>query len=352
LDGEVQAAHVRYEHGPIGLRIGRQLAAGGAARYVRFDGLLLDANLAGGFVAEGYAGLTVLPRWDGRPGYHHLGTAADTLLRDPDALPEPERSGYRLGGGRLGFSAERGQAALSFHEQHQPGGLTRRTLGLDARAFVLEDASLGGSGLVELDARRIQDARLWVDATPARAMDVSVEYLHTEPALFLSRQSVLSVFSTDAYDEAGGSGVVRITNRFALEGSGFVELYDDARRGVRSELAARVLPGTGKRTLVRIAYARVVAPDNGYHALRASLSRRILPVLSGTLEAYSYFYDEPIRGHTTSKVYSGTLSYQAADALSLLWGASLAESPYANFDAQTLIRLVVDFDQSTGSTAR
>ena len=352
FDGDVQAAHVSYEHGPIGLRLGRQEATGGAARYVRFDGLALDANLGAGFVAGGYAGLTALPRWDGQPGYQHLGSAADSLLRDPNALPEPERSGYKLGGGRFGWTAERGQAAVSFHEQHQPGGLTRRTLGLDARAFLLRNAALGGSGLVELDARRIQDARLWVDATPARAMDLSVEYLHTEPALFLSRQSVLSVFSTDAYDEAGGSTIVQVTDRFALEGNGFIELYDDGRRGARSEIAARILPGAGTRTFVRVAYARVVALDNGYHALRASLSRRLLPVLLGTLEAYSYLYDDAILGRTTSEVYVGTLSYQAAEALNLLWGASLAQSPYAEFDAQTLLRVIIDFDHSTWSGAR
>src|SRR5207237_715183 len=92
LDGDVQIANVRYHHGPIALRAGRQNAIGGAARYVRFDGLTLGAALGGGFSIEGYGGFTALPRWDARPGYHHLGAAADSLLRSPDALSEPERS--------------------------------------------------------------------------------------------------------------------------------------------------------------------------------------------------------------------------------------------------------------------
>ena len=349
FDGDVQIANVRYHQGPLSLRLGRQHAVGGAARFVRFDGLALAALLGEGFDAEAYAGLTALPRWNARPGYHTLGSAADSLLRDPDALPDPERSGYWLGGGRLGFASERVNAGVSFHEQHEPAGLARRSLGLDARVLSLPyQATLGGGGILELDARRIQDARLYLDAVPVDFMDVSLEYLHTEPALFLSRQSVLSVFSTDAYEDLTASGTLHAAERFALEGAGSVEFYDDGRRGARSEVAARVVPGPGKRTLVRIAYARVVALDNGYHSLRASLSRRLLAALSGTLEAYFYLYDEAIRDRTTSEVYAGTLSYQATRRLELLWGASLAQSPYARADAQTLVRASYAFDFSRG----
>jgi len=347
LDGDIQTASARYRHGPISLRLGRQHAAGGAARYVRFDGLLAAAELGAGFDAEAYAGFTVLPRWDARPGYHHLGAAADSLLRDPDALAEPDRSGYLLGGGRLGWDSSRASAGLSFHEQHEPDGLARRTLGLDARAALLTDATLGGAARLALDAARIQDARLWVDVTPIDEIDGSLEYLHTEPALFLSRQSVLSVFSTDAYDEVGGSALARLTERVSVEGNGFVEFYSDSRRGARGELAARAFPGAGKRTLVRVAYTRVLAVENGYHSMRASVARRIVPELSGTLEAYAYLYDDPIQNRITSEVYAGTLSYQATRALNVLFGTSLAQSPYAFFDLQTLIRLEVDLDLST-----
>jgi hypothetical protein len=346
LDADLQVANVGYQHAPFSLRAGRQHAAGGAARYVRFDGLMLRADLGAGFDAEGYGGFTVLPRWDARPGYHHLGSASDSLLREPEALPEPERSGHWLSGGRLGWQSSRAHAGLSFHEQHDDG-LSRRTLGVDGRISIVSEASAGAQALFELDALRAQDARLWVDASPLETLDASLEYRHTEPALFLSRQSVLSVFSTDAYDEAGGAAVTRVTDRFSVESAGFVQFYDADRRGARGELAARVLPGAGKRTLVRIEYTRVVVVDNGYHSLRGSLARRIAHDVSGTLEAYAYLYDEAIRGRVTSEVYAGTLSYQVAPDVNVLWGASLAQSPYASFDLQSLVRLEVDLDLSS-----
>jgi len=344
VDGDVQTANVGYRRGPLALRLGRQQVSGGAARYARFDGLLFGADLGEGFDAEGYGGFTVLPRWDARPGYHYLGAPVDAELRSANALPPPERSSRWLAGGRLGWSASGNAVRVSFHEQHEERGLARRNLGVDARAPLLREALVGGSGLVELDAGRVADGRLYCDLTPIRDVLVSVEYLHTEPALFLSRESVLSVFSTDGYDEAGAFANARLDRVFALEGAGFAQFYSDGRPGARGEIAARVTAERGRPSLVRVAYARVLAPDNGYHSLRASLARRMLLWLSGTLEAYAYFYDEAIRGRRVSSVYAGTLTYQPSTSWSALWGASLAQSPYARFDAQTQLSLAYDFD--------
>jgi hypothetical protein len=352
FDGDLQTANATARFQALSLRLGRQQAAGGAARYVRFDGATLGADLGAGFDAEAYGGFTVLPRWNAKPGYHHLGSAADSLLKDPEALPDPERSGHVLGGGRFGWASQRARVQASFHEQHEPAGLTRRTIGLGGQAYFLREAAFGANALMELDARRLQEGRVWIEATPAAPIDASIEYLRSEPALFLSRQSVLSVFSTDAYDEVGGSVVFRVTDRLAFEGNSALELYDADRRGARGEIAVRVFPGAGRKTLVRTGYTRVLAVGNGYHSLRASLARRIVPTLTGTLEAYSYLYDEPIQNRTTSEVYGGSLSYQAADAVNLLWGASVAQSPYAAFDAQTIVRVTYDWDLAARSGAR
>ncbi len=352
FDGDVQTANAGYEQGPLSLRLGRQHVAGGAARYARFDGLRLGALLGAGLDIEAYGGLTVLPRWDARPGYHQLGAAADSLLREPEALPEPERSGQRLAGGRIGWTARRSRAGASFHEQHEAADLGRRSFGVDGRASVSDDVALGGSGVLELDAGRVSDGRLWLDAAPARELDVSAEVLHAEPALFLSRQSVLSVFSTDAYEDLVGSARLHATRRLTLEGSGSVQLYDATRRGGRGEIAARVLGDARGRTHVRLGYARVLAVDNGYNSLRLSLSHRIVPAVSGTLEAYAYLYDAPILERSSSEIYSGTLAWQVSRVLGLSWGASLAQSPYASFDAQTLARVSCDFDLSAGGAER
>ena len=348
FDGDVQTASLRYHQGPFWVRLGRQQANGGAARFARFDGVMLGGQQTLGWFAAAYAGFTVLPRWDQRPGYHHLGSAADSLLRDPPA--EPARSRNWVAGGRVGYGTARLSASASVHEQRDAALLSHRSLGVDGRATLSDRAAAGGSALIELDAKRLASARLWLDTTPHPLLDLSAEFFRVEPALLLSRQSVLSVFSTANYDELGGSASLRILRELRLDTNGYVELYDGSRPGARSEVAARLLLDQTRPTVVRLAYARVLAPDNGYHSVRLSLSRRLRPRLTSTLEAYGYFYDRPVLGYVTSSVYAGTLSYQALSALDVMFGGSLAQSPYAAFDAEALLRVSYAFEAAPRRT--
>jgi hypothetical protein len=346
LDGDVQTAAVTYRHAPALLRLGRQQFVGGAARFTRFDGALLGAELGAGFSAEAYAGLTVRPRWDARPGYHHLGSDADSLLRDPQAYQQPNRSGDWLAGARLGFSAPAFSASGSFHEQREHGDLAHRNLGLDARADLAKAVVLSGSAILDADSGRLADSRFWADASPWKPLSLSVEYLHTHPALWLSRQSVLSVFTTDRFDEVGAMATLHPVQGLTLEGSGFVTLYDDNRPGTRSEGTLRLVADS--RTVLRSSYVRLLAPSNGYHSLRTSLSRQLPWQTSATFEAYAYLYDHAVLGYRSSSVYAATLAYEPSVAWRFSWGASLARTPYAALDAQTLLRVVYDF----GNVAR
>jgi len=350
LDGDVQTAFVNYRHDSMLARFGRQQFVGGAARFARFDGVLLGAELGAGFSAQAYAGLTVLPRWNARPGYHHLGSDADSLLRDAQAFQQPQRGGYWLGGGRLSYSSHAFSASGSFHEQREHGDLAHRNLGLDGRANVSSALLFSGSAVLDADSGRLADSRLWADVTPFEALGLSLEYVHTHPALWLSRQSVLSVFSTDRFDELGGTASVRALGPVSLEGASFLTLYDDNRPGGRVEGTVRLRADA--RTLLRLTYVRLLAPSNGYHSLRSSLSRALFGRTSASLEAYAYLYDHAVLGYATSSVYSGTLSYAPTAALSVLWGASLSRSPYAALDAQTLLRVAYEFGYSNRGVFR
>jgi hypothetical protein len=343
LDGDVQTAFATLRHGPGFARLGRQHVVGGAARFSRFDGILAGAALGRGFEVEGYAGLTVLPRWDARPGYHHLGAGADTLLRGAEAVEQAERAGHWLSGARLGYRSTVLSGSLSFHEQRERGDIARRNLGLDARAQAAW-AALGLSTILDTDSLRLADARVWSDLALSDALTLSVEYLHTEPALWLSRQSVLSVFSTDRFDETGGLATLALSRAVSLEGAAFLSIYDEHRPGARSEGTLRLVPDP--RSLVRLSYVRVLAPRNGYHALRTSLSRRLLAATVGTLELYGYFYDHAVQSYRTSSVYAATLSRRLSTPWDLLLGGSLARTPYAGLDAQVLLRLSYAVDPS------
>jgi hypothetical protein len=247
-------------------------------------------------------------------------------------------------GGRFGYQARNISGSLSFHDEQATAGVDRRNLGLDLGAQPLDEASLGASALLELDSLRFASARLWVDASPHPLFDLGAEVLHTEPALLLSRQSVLSVFSTDGFDEAGGTLTAKVLRWLRLDTNGYVEAYRGTGPGARGEAAARIALGSEYPTLLRVGYSRVIAPKNGYQALRVSLSRKLSRRLSSTLEAYGYIYDAPVAGYKTSSVYAGTASYQVIDPLEIMWTASVTQSPYASFDAQTMLRATYHFD--------
>jgi len=349
FDGDVQTANVKLDVGSCFARLGRQQVAGGAARYTRFDGVMIGGRQLG-FFLEGYGGFTVLPRWDDRPGYHHLGPAEDTLLTyQPGA---PERGNNWLAGGRLGYQTEHASGSVSFHDQQVKGGVSQRNLGLDLGAQPFDVASFGGSALLELDSGRLADARVWIDASPHPRLDIGAEFLHAEPALLLSRQSVLSVFSTDTYEEFGGMLTARILSWLRLDTKGYIEAYRDTGPGARGEVAARFAAGHLYPTMLRVAYSRVIAPQNGYQSIRASFSRKLTRSLSSTLEAYAYFYDEPVAGLSTSSLFAGTASYQVIDPLEIMWTASAASSPYAKLDAQTMLRATYHFGTASRSGPR
>jgi hypothetical protein len=346
FDGDVQTANVGYRAAPVWVRVGRQHVAGGAARFTRLDGVALGAEAELGLFASAYGGYAALPRWDRRPGYRHLGTGEGEL--SSYAAQPLNRADHLVFGGRAGYRGRYATGTLSFHEQRQQGGTERRDFGLDFEVGSGELVSGGGSAIVELDSRSFATLRLWADIAASRSLALGVEFHRADPALLLSRMSVLSVFGGGSYDEAGVTASLRACPWLSFESSGLVERYSDGRDGARGEVAARLVSGGTRRTTLRTAYARVLAPLNGYHSLRLSLTRALTTRLGSTLEAYGYFYDRSIRGFSTSSVYAATLAYRAFDSLELLWGGSVARSPYAALDAQALVRASFSFDNPGG----
>src|SRR6478752_7472460 len=158
FDGDVQTASIRLDAGPAWTRIGRQQVAGGAARYARFDGIMVGARHLGLFV-EGYAGFTVLPRWNAQPGYHQLGSAEDTLLVYHPAAPL--RGNHWLAGGER--AARTRQHALcqcqALARHHPPPAVERGRRSISRRACVAPVATVGALGVFDRRLRRTRRHR-------------------------------------------------------------------------------------------------------------------------------------------------------------------------------------------------
>lgn len=347
LIGDITSAWFAQPLGPVSLKLGRQASFGGAGRYVRFDGLNVGwdspvgSRLRGG--VELYTGYTVLPRWDARPGYHHLGSVADSLVRDPAALPEAERSGDHLFGGRARLKlGELHQLGVSFHQQHAQGELFRRNMGLDVKLQPLDGATLTGDVVLDTDGPSVVDANVWLDLELDERWWGALSYLHVNPALYLSRQSVLSVFDAASFDELGAEVSYLPIRGSSVTGRAFLEWFAEGRLGTRSELQLRTDLERSASTRLGLTYARVLVPEGGYHSVRNSLRRRLSEPLTATAEAYFYFYDRAISSRRSASVYATNVAWAWAPAWQLLLGGSLAQTPYAVADLQTLLRLSYD----------
>jgi hypothetical protein len=334
---------VSHRLGPATLSIGRHQRPGGTLRVLHFDGATFDFRSSAGIGVSGYAGLTVLPRWAKRPGYQHLGSAADTLLRSPDALPEPERTGNWLGGVRLDYAnADLGSVGASFHEEQEQAALGRRDIGLDAQVTAIDATTVTVAGLLDADSTQLADALAAVDVRPVEAADLTAEFRHSDPRLLLSRQSVLSVFSTSQYDELGAAATVRFELPLEVGAAGYLQWFGPDATGTRLRGRLRLALDSAQRSFVSATVGRVKEPQNGYSSLRVSVSYLVVEPLRTTAEHYSYFYDTPVLGVSSSSVEGVSTEWAVVDKLRLLVGGSFARSPYATMDAQALVRVVYE----------
>jgi hypothetical protein len=343
LDGDISTAFVRHRLGAVSFTLGRQLRAGGAARLIRFDGGSVAARAPWGTGIDVYGGLTVLPRWDQQMGYHLLGSAV-ALLRDPSLVERIPRSGEWLVGARAHQRvAAVGEIGVSFHEQRHRGAIDRRELGLDLRMEPHRAVTATGLAVVDVDSWQPSDLSLALDTRPTRALDLFAEITHVVPALRLSRQSVLAVFSTDAVVEVGGGARLRLAKRITIHASGYADRFDARAWGGRGAIDVAIRP---ERVPVRWSarYGRVREPTGGYHQLRVAMGVTPLRPLELTCDAHAYLYDRPIAGVARSLFTSMTGSWRFDRRISALLGGSLAHTPLSSFEAQAFARLSIELD--------
>ncbi len=344
LDGDVSVANVTQRFGAGYLRVGRQITVGGAARFAQFDGLSMGLATTSSpvrFGLDAYAGATVLPRWASRPGYFQLGSSADTLLRIPSVTATPNRAGTWQAGTRVhGGYKSVFEGGLSFHEQRENTFLAARRVGFDAHLAPLPEASLSAQGTLDVDSSQLADVRAWIDVAPIDNVAAAIEYLRTNPGLFLSKQSVLSVFASDPFSEIGADASYRPTRSFLLGGSAYVERFDTS--GFGSRVHSRV-QFTFDNVTLQLALGRVADQRVGYYSSRASIRWVVAKPFAATLDHYYYFYDKQILGVSASSVEAVTGEWTFSPTARLAASGSVTQSPYAALDTQGLLRFIVDF---------
>jgi len=348
FDGDISVASITHRVGRGYVKLGRQYVTEGAARFSHLDGVSAGIRTEPGVALSGYAGWTVLPRWDDLPNYSHFGSPAEALVESPDDLPSSNRGGYWMGGARVGYSQRAGEVGLSFHEQREHSALGRRDVALDLHIDGSQAVDGNARALMDVDSRGLADAFVGLGLHPVRELDVAVEYRRMTPTLLMSRQSVLSVFAVERFDEAGSELRWHATPGVVLFGGGFVEWFRNDGSGYRSRMGTKISPDRGHRLLLQIEYSRVLEPNNGYHGSRFSIAYRVSNPITVTAEQYAYLYDAPISGFDASTVHALTAAYHPNQHIGLMLGGSVFHSPYAALDAEVLTRFSYAFGHPLG----
>jgi hypothetical protein len=303
------------------VRVGRQLATGGAVRALQFDGLALDGVVTRGFGAQAWVGIPVQPRFS-------------------------QTTGDFVTGGRLfwrhGFDSEVG---ASYVYVLRRGYVGRNDLAADGSWTPLQAVTVSGLAQWSLEGGRLAEGRLSALWQVNPKLHVSADYQHTSPDLFVDRSSIFFVFSEEARNEVGGEAVFRPLPKVSLEADWHflsVEGGNGNRGGARATY--RFQSGTNYGAELRY----LDQPDNGYTLARVFGVRKLPRNLTVTVDLDAYWLKNDI--NSTNHSFVGTLT--GGWAFRPNWEAMLAGSlgatPYFERRTEVVARLVYKFGLPAG----
>jgi hypothetical protein len=340
LTGDITTGYVRgrLAGGRVALRLGRAYVVAGAGRMLQLDGGDLLARLPGGVTASAFAGLPVSQRFSTRDGLRSWNPSGGDLAY----------------GGRLGWSlpfagvAGRGlDLGVSAVFVQDGGDPVRQDVGIDLRLQPVGHLVLAGHGVYGLTAQDLfsgmpYDASLVATWDVTRALFLSLDYRFTRPDLFLSRTSILSVFSDSDRTDLGGGVRYRLSPAVSV-GADYHALFEPGATAadgteVGNEAAVRAeWEHAGTVVGAEATYLDVSA--NGYTAFRA-WGKRGFGRFDITGDVQAHFLREEVNGEKTA--VTGALSASWAFAPS--WAVTLAGragmTPLLEQQADAMVKLV------------
>jgi len=302
LAADLNLAYVRagWANRAVVLSLGRMNVVDGVARMVQLDGLGLALRLPAGFGVSLYAGSPVAPRFSFR------GT---TYASNPIA-------GDFTTGGRVSWMLpgvlDLG-ASVSWVADH--GDAARKDVGADVRITPTRTLAIVGYADYSLMAEALAEGSASATWQLSRVVSLSADYKYTVPALFLSQNSILWVFS-DSTRKDVGANVHLALGRWAVD-AGYTELLTDEGNGPRVGARATWRPTNHSSVGAELAYLDI--PENKY------INGRVFGALevkrfTATLDLQDYSFDKPVNGEKNS--FLGTLS--VGYALGSGWSAAVA----------------------------
>jgi hypothetical protein len=273
--------------------LGRQVVAGGAARFTHMDGLHVEGRLTGSLGLSAYGGLHVTPRFASGRG---------------DAVT----------GGRLfwrpSFTSELGASAIQVLDR---GLIARRDVGVDARWALTSRVVLNASALYSVVEERLAEGELAANWQLLPTLLLAADVRRSAPDLYLPRSSLFSVFSSERREQVGASASWQPLEKLGVYGEYHVLR---AEEGSGHDVGARATLRVARRSTLG-AQARVLRlPSNGYRQGRFWAQHTLSPTLALSAELESTVFDEPVNGERRSLTASASANWGIAPG----WKAQLS----------------------------
>jgi hypothetical protein len=228
-------------------------------------------------------------------------------------------------------------ASIAYASDH--GALSREDLGADFRLTPLRMISLVGSGWYSLYEARIGEASIGVTVTPVRRLDVTADYRHVEPDLFLPRNSILAVFAADKRNDVGGSVHWGAAKDLAFDAD-YHALFMDAGTGHWARAKGTYHPGDPSTT-VGAEGSYLTQPENGY-ALARLFGAKTIQAFTGTLDLYGYFFKNTVNGASNSLIATASVGYGFARGWRAVLAGTGGTTAYLTSTFDVMAKLVYD----------
>jgi hypothetical protein len=335
--GDVTSAYAagRLLGDVLTLRVGRTHVMTGVARMIQLDGgeAIVTAPLGPlGLRVSGYGGVPVSQRFASRSGLRSWNPVAGDL-----AYGGRVSFSYALAGKTSGRGVD---AGASINMVEDGGDPVRQEAGFDLRIQPNGALSLVGLGAYSLYDERFSEATVAVTWAAAHRVHVTADWRYTAPDLFLSRSSILSVFSAERRNDVGG-GVryelargldVGVDYHLAIEpGEGGDDYFGhDAEAGLEWR---RGQTSAGAEILY------LDASENGYTGGRI-FGRQDLGKLFVTADVLAHLFRETVNGEDLSVTGAVTAGVKLPRGFSAVVSGRAGMTPFLEQTFDVMAKLV------------
>ena len=347
----------------VTLKAGRSFVVAGAGRMLQLDGADLLVRIPGGLSLSAFGGMPVSQRFRTRAGDRSWNPAGGDLAyggRLGWTLPLPGGYGRGLDVGASAVMVTDAKSTIT-NPRYDPlnplpgvpatytdssAGAVRKDVGLDARFQPRAGLVFTGNGTYSLEAERFAEYGVNALWTVDRKTFVNLDFKRVAPDLFLSQNSILSVFTDKERTDLGGGVRYQLTEAMNV-GVDYHALLEPTGEGGKTELgheaAARAEWEHGPTRMGgEVSYLTAGGlgeEKNGYVGGRL-FGRRELGRAFVACDAQVHSFQQEINGNKLA--LTGALS--AGYRLNADWSAVLAGragvTPFLEQQADLLVKLV------------